>query len=133
MKYIKGCTVVQSLSWSHINLFLYFLKFFFCYGVKISSFGEVGTKKSVGVLVRTSFPTMVWIGKVNSESCVILHHPVLCKFSSVIKCQSCSEMRWNLWCYVFSHDIEKTSSVLPESQLLYNEIAALSIYDGQKD
>jgi hypothetical protein len=42
-------------------------------------------------------------------------------------------MLWNLWYYLFLHDIEKTSSILPESQLLYNEIDALSIYDSQKD
>ena len=133
MKYLKRCTIVKSLSRSHVNLFLYFLKFFFCYGVEISSFGEVGTKKSVSIFIRTSFPTMVWIGKVNSESCVILYHLVLCKFSSVIKGQSCSEMLWNLWYYLFSHNMQKTSSVLPKSKLPYNEIATLSINNCQKN
>lgn len=133
MKYLKRGTVVQSLSRSHINLFLYFLKFFFCNSIKVCSFGEVGTKKSVCIFIRTSFPTMVWMSKVDSESCVILHHSMFCKFSSVIKGESCSEMVWYLGCHLFFHDIEKTRSILSKSKLLYNEIATLSINDCQKN
>lgn len=105
-----------------------FIQIFLCYSAEIGFFWDILSDESVGILIGSSFPRVVFMSKIYLYLQFKAHHLVISKLPSIVESNRLELISWNVR-HESHESCSNSYSILSEWELSNKCLSCLAFYE----